>query len=174
MTSTETPRKLRTLTFVSLAAAVTAGALCAGMGTGSAATADADVHVSSGYDWKVSNYTDKPLTQVEFTKWDQAFDGRRAWPSNVHAPALAPGAKADGHLEDTVDWDMFANNHTSGSLCYDGTRWEMPEQTTKYEKWRGVYIFAKDNGHGGKQLIATPEGADDDRGLVYRGACSPA
>ncbi|MDV6277839.1 hypothetical protein R3Q06_30565 [Rhodococcus erythropolis] len=174
MTSVEKKCRLRKLTFVSLAAAITAGALCAGMGTGSAATAGPDVQTSSGYDWKVTNFTKKPLTQVDFTKWDQGSDGRRGWPSNIKAATLAPGAKADGHLDDTVDWDIAARNRTSGSLCYDGTRWELPEQTTKYEKWRGVYIYVTDNGHGGDQLFATPEGAYDNRGLVPHGACIPA
>lgn len=170
MNSGETQRLLRTLALLSVTAAITAGALCTGMGTGSSTPARVDTQTSSGYGWKVVNLTDKPLTQVDFTKSNH-YGGHTSGPSNVKAAVLASGANADGYLADT---SPIGSVDTSGSLCYDGTRWDLPEQNTPYIKWRGVYIFATDNGHGGKQLFATPEGAHDDRGMVYHGACSPA
>jgi hypothetical protein len=112
---------------------------------------------------------------VHFVKWDENFmTGYQSPRSPLEAASIAPGDQALSIFEEPASVSPFTKNRTFGTLCYDGTQWQLPEQHTgaaDSPEWREVGIFAGPNGHGGEQLIATPKGGYDDRGLKYLGTC---
>lgn len=113
------------------------------------------------FGWRVWNYTDKPLTQGIFNK----FQGNAT--SGLSFSQLYPGQHAGAYLYGPSGYA----NYTSGMLCYDNTKWELPEQDTSTDAWSDVFIFAGEAKPGIIQLMATPQGGYDDRGMVYHGQC---
>lgn len=163
-----TGRWYRAVRWAQLVVPVAVGVLVSSLAAGyEAAAAISDVP-GPMYEWKVVNYTDQPLRWVKFKKWEEVpfpFGSPPYRSFDLEVNTLPVGSSAKSRIVP----ESSAVNHTSGWVCYDGTLWQLPGQATSGTKWRDVFIFAGDNGHGGKQLIATPQGAKDDRGMVYHG-----
>lgn len=146
--------------------AIVAGAifLCTGVNTATAACLSTLLDAANTYPWRVHNYTDQPLTAGDFHR-DQgedygsalAFGGSTVWPPlNVgeHAGAYQPEGPATNR---TRTW---------GRACYLHRIWILPRSETPVGRpanlWADMYVFAVDNGAGGKKLMITREGAGDD------------
>ena len=88
-TNTRRDRIRRWAVHIPLAAAVVAGGVCAGIGTGTAAPTD-NATSTNQYTWTVTNYTDDELTGGQFEKTEVVFGGAEA-SSVINFKKLLPG-----------------------------------------------------------------------------------
>ncbi|MFC9769313.1 hypothetical protein [Rhodococcus jostii] len=144
-------RKLRRVPVaVGLAAVVV---VSVGAGIGTAATADLG-SPATAVGWSVTNYTDQDLTDGAVRK--KQTDNASV--INLYG-GLARGETRTGSFE----WDPDGSNETSARICYNRQLWETPYVLTKGDEWRDVFIYAPDDGKGGKKLLLTRRGAYDNR-----------
>lgn len=135
-----------------LCAATVAGLLCAST-TNASATPAAESSESS---W-VWNYTDQILTAGEFHKQQGVRTSNITFGGSTEDPAPAPGQgyAIPFHRE---TWST-ARTYTWGRVCYDHLWWNLLREGDTRFTWDDMYIFALDDGQGGKKLVANPEGA---------------
>lgn len=141
---------LRKAAYAPLAAAVLAGAVCAGAGIGSAATdADADVNSTADVGWTVINDTDQTLTGGKFHKHE--VDSWTFPESTIDVTGLAPHESRSGTYQSTI----FGLNYTRAeNVCYNNLKWSSADtEWTPRDSWRTVHVRF-DRG----QLFIVPEG----------------
>lgn len=147
----------------SVVAVVAAGAICTGAGIGTAGTTaaatDAGTTITDHRPWRIHNLTDQALTAGEFHRdqgtgyaSDLAFGGTTPW------VALKPGDRTAEAFQPIVVGSLDLVR-TWGRVCYSGQIWNMPRVATKASD---MYVFAFDDGRGGKKLMITNEGAYED------------
>ncbi|MDV6278026.1 hypothetical protein R3Q06_31575 [Rhodococcus erythropolis] len=155
-TPTSTPHRkaLRTMLGASLAVGLAAAAVASiGAGIGTAATADPSSPATTR-EWSVTNYTDQDLTDGTVRKHETG---------NASVINLYGGLARGGTRTGSYEVDPRNDDETSARICYNRQLWETPYVLTRGEDWREVYIYALDDGKGGKKLLLTRRGAGDNR-----------
>ncbi|MFC9769133.1 hypothetical protein [Rhodococcus jostii] len=149
--------RMRGLAYAPLVAAVAAGAICTGAGTGAAATTAGSANLQ---EWRVHNNTGQVLTDGLFAK----FEGDHT--STLSVAGLQPG---EFWSSDYEPGSAFQLNYTVATdICYLHTQWRMDQVRTPGQKWRDVYVFV--DAPSGK-LFVTPEGAPYNTDLLRTGSC---
>lgn len=146
--SLESAPRLRRAVYVPLVAALAAAAAVFGAGIGSA-------HVETGapYGWRVHNFTDQTLTAGDFHRDEGAgYGSALAFGGSTPWAALQPGDHAG-----TYQPRGRGTTRTWGKVCYRGQIWNMPRSSTDGLTWIDMYVFAMDDGIGGKKLMVTHE-----------------
>lgn len=146
-----------------LVAAIAAGAVCAGVGVGSAATTSTDLgaETSGPYDMWVSNATDKPIDVIAYKKKGHREVG------GIIAFDLAPNAQKYGEMNDDT-----VSNYTTMSVCYNNTLYVGDWETTGH-KWNDLYVFAHHT-RSGDDVFVTGTGGGDNRPLeAWKTDCHP-
>ncbi|MDV6278691.1 hypothetical protein R3Q06_35560 [Rhodococcus erythropolis] len=112
-------RRLRKLAYAPLVAAVAAGAVCVGPGTGAAATTAAAGPIYWGYDWSLVNRTGQPI----YGDWNVTMESGAS--SHVEAPDETPW-QPDDVAETTQYEEDVASSQMSwtGHICYNTHWWD--------------------------------------------------
>lgn len=191
-TANSTPHRRTRWSDTLVVAAIAAGAVCSRVGistadtgsttTGSTTVTAADTAADT-YQWTVTNYTDQPLTAGQFNREVLNNDGSPG-PSSfatigatAGSPALAVGQQVSGYQQvptKPADGTPAPRTVISGQVCYAQKLWKMPETrmirpvNTDWN-WDHLYIFAMDDGNGGKKLMVTPENAHADVDMTTTG-----
>lgn len=131
--------------------------------------ADAAAVPDISQSWLINNYTDQVWSAGEFHKQQGENISGISFGGSTGHTALSPGGIyfVDYHAD---DWWSTTKSYTWGRVCYRGRWWNLRRDDPRFS-WKDVYIFALDDGHGGKRLIANPEGAHQDIPLVATNAC---
>ncbi|MDV6277717.1 hypothetical protein R3Q06_29930 [Rhodococcus erythropolis] len=164
MNITKNKNLLRKAAYAPLAAAVLAGAVCAGTGIGSAATdtgADAGVSVPDRT-WRVVNDTGKELTGGKFGKMDENHPI-----GTIYVTGLKPNEARYGSYESGGILD--SNGTMADGVCYNNRMWHMKPEVTSGSKWASVHVRV-DQASG--DLFIAPEGGGDFRMMfTLNGGC---